>query len=320
MNIQNSISGHKTQCNTYCNIGYVIQHHVKCVMQLLTNDIPQFNFRLQTTKCLNTAIMLMQFLLGEKGLHIADACDTRAVISRHTTGVETNKQILLELQKQLFSKREKARTLYYVLLSDGYFPDANATDATDDQKYFPGHVFILEKVYDTLKRKHYFYFYQSYINKYSLSEHIEMNKGLKISGSRAQELINDLTGVLTAPSWSQENVRKWYDMTFADSTDLLDSQSKDKFFLCFRKAKTNTCLGKLRSYLNMKHKSLSKIDEKNMDDVYGNPNLYDNDIAPLSNKGMITEIESLLYKIHKSQIKKGQHNRMKTNSKNIKDP
>jgi len=286
-----------------CNIGYVIRNHVKCVMQLLTNDIPQFNFRLQTTKCLNTAVMLMQFLLGEKGLHIADACDTRAVISRHTSGMENNQQLLTELKRQLFSKREKSRTIYYILLSDGYFPEKQLDDTIEIQKdrYFPGHVFILEKLYSKSTNKHSFFFYQSYINKYSLSEHIEMNKGLKISSKRAEELINDLSSVINSPTWSHDNVKKWYDMTFADSTDLLNSQSKGKFFLCFRKAKTSTCLERLERYLKAKHKALSKIPRSAIANIYGNPNMYDTKIKPLSNGEMIVEIESLLYKISKSK-------------------
>ena len=70
----------RRSCTKYCDLGYVIKDHVKLLMQLLTNDLPQFNFKLQSTKCLNTAIMLLQFLIGEKSQGIADACDTRAVI------------------------------------------------------------------------------------------------------------------------------------------------------------------------------------------------------------------------------------------------
>jgi hypothetical protein len=281
-------------CTSYCDIGYVIKDHVKLLMQLLTNDLPQFNLKLQTTKCLNTAIMLMQFLLGDKGIKIANACDTRGVIARHTQGQEDNNVILTQLTKQLFSKREKSRTLYYILLSDGYFEK----DLLSQAKYFPGHVFILEKIYDSDINDHIFFFYQSYINQYTLNEHIQMNKGLKVSKSRAQQLINDLTHVLTSKTWDKDNVRRWYDMTFADSSDLLNSKSQQKFFLCFRKAKTTTCLQRLEKYLKSKQQiMLSKVEEGKADEVYGDVALYDNTIKPLTNKQMLVSTQALLSKI-----------------------
>lgn len=290
----------KTRCSKVCNIGFIIKNHVKCIMQLLTNDLPQFNLRLQTTKCLNTAVMLMQFLLGSKGLQIVDACDTRDVIDRHKNGIENNDNLLEQLKKQVLSKREKTRTLYYILLSDGYFPSQDQNN-NDVQKYFPGHVFILEKIYNSTQKQHIYYFYQSYINKYSLTEHIEMNKGLKISRKRAEELMNDLSYVLKSPTWNNDNIKKWYDMTFVDSSDFLATQSQQQFYLCFRKAKTTECLNRLKKYLLTKHSTISKLPSNQSGLIYGNEDLYDKNIKPLTNKQILIEIESLLYKIDKSQ-------------------
>lgn len=279
-------------CTTYCDLGYVIKDHVKVLMQLLTNDLPQFNLKLQTTKCLNTAIMLLQFLLGTNGMKIANACDTRAVIARHTKGEENNDEVIAQLTKQLFSKREKARTLYYILLSDGYFPQA---DPLGDSKYFPGHVFILEKIYDHNIKDHIFFFYQSYINQYTLNEHIQMNKGLKVSKIRAQQLINDLSHVLKSKTWDKDNVKRWYDMTFADSSELLNSQSQKQFYLCFRKARTTTCFQRLEKYLKSKHRLLLQaVQNGEADNIYGDASLYDTSIKPLTNKQMLLATQSLL--------------------------
>jgi hypothetical protein len=126
-----------------------------------------------------------------------------------------------------------------------------------------------------------------------------MNKGLKVSKSRAQQLINDLTHVMTSNTWDKDNVRRWYDMTFADSSDLLNSKSQQKFFLCFRKAKTTTCLQRLEKYLKSKQQILlSKVQEGKADDVYGDVTLYDNTIKPLTNKQMLVSTQALLSKIN----------------------
>lgn len=283
--------------NCRCDLGYIIKDHIHVLMQLLTNDLPQFNFRMQTTKCLNTAVMLIQFLLGNKGIQIADSCDTRAVIARHTEGTDNNDAILVDLRKQLFSKKEKARTLYYVLMSDGYFPSQTGTE----NKYFPGHVFILEKVWNAATRKHEYYFYQSYINKYTLREHIVMNKGLLVSTERTTELMNHLERVMKSETWSSDNVKRWYDMTFADSSNLLDSSSKQRFYLCFRKAKTSICLEKLEKYLQKLSKKLDKLPIALLDDVYGNSNLYEDPTKALTNKHMKSQIATLLNKIQVSK-------------------
>lgn len=263
---------HKRHCEQYCDIGYIIKDHVKVIMQLLTNDLPNFNWKLQTTKCLNTAIMLMFFLIGNKGLNIADACDSRAVTTRHTNGQEDNEIIIKSLYKQLFSKRERSRTIYYILMTDGYFPQANTSNGT---KYFPGHVFLLEKIYDSTIQQHVFYFYQSYINKYTLNDHIRMNKGLKISLQKTKQLINDLSEVIKAQTWDKENVRRWYQMTFADSSDLQNAQSHNRFYLCFRKTKTTTCLQRLERYLRNKHRSITKLAVSSANDIYGDTSLYE---------------------------------------------
>lgn len=278
-----------------CDIGYLIKDHMTCIVQLLTNDLPEYNFRLQTTKCLNTAVLLMNFLLGKQGLKMADSCDTKKVIERHQSGKETNAVIIDALRKQLMSTREKSRTLYYVLLSDGYFPKA------DTSVYFPGHVFVLEKVWDAAHQTHFYYFYQSYINQYTLNGHIERNKGLQISKQRVQHLIKDVETVLMSRTWTEENVKRWFDLTFTDSVNFKDSQSNGKFFLCFRKARVTTCLGRLEKYLTQKLVALRKMEKmekmENLDDVYGNASLYDQNAIPLSNQSMLDEIQILLRKI-----------------------
>lgn len=289
----------KNNIDCRCDLGYIIKDNIQMLMQLLTNDLPQFNFRLQTTKCLNTAVMLVQFLVGDKGLKMANNCDTRAVISRHTEGLDTNEGIIADLRQQLFSKREKKRTLYYILLSDGHFPTLK--DTTNSPKYFPGHVFILEKIWNTTSKDLSYYFYQSYINKYTLREHIAMNKGLLISEARAKELMDHLEKVLKAETWSSDNVKRWYDMTFADSSSLLDSNSKQRFFLCFRKAKTSVCLEKLEKYLKKHERILNKISVTEREDIYGDKNLYDDPSQALSNGEVLKQLKKLLGRINDSK-------------------
>lgn len=296
---QNVCSTKATARTQRCDLGFIVKDHLKCIFQLLTNELPEYNFRLQTTKCLNTAVMLMQFFLGKQGLQLARECDTRDVIQRHQSGLENNEGIIRKLQRQLLSRTEKSRTLYYILLSDGYFPNT----APKSDVYFPGHVFVLEKVWDEMQNDHHYYFYQSYINNYTLEGHIKYNKGLRIDRARVTELVSDLEQVLMSSTWSPSNIKRWYDMTFINTEGFRDAQSRNKFFLCFRKAKTDVCLTRLRVYLERIEKELDKLvstDATKIAVTYGNTELYDNDIIALSNGEMRMEVKALLSKIKKS--------------------
>lgn len=293
MNIRN------THC-ARCDLGYVIKDHITAIMQILTNELPQFNFRLQTSKCLNTSIMMMMLLAGKQGIDIANYCDTREVIKRHKTGEDQNTMILNDLKKQLFSKREKTRTLYYILLTDGYFPLASQSQQflPTQNVYFPGHVFILEKVWDVNESKHYFYFYQSYINQYTLQQHIEYNNGLKITWEKAQNLINNLEYVLNAKQWGEQNVKKWKEMTFTNSSKFNNTNSRGNFFLCFKKAKSKVCYDNLSSCLQRVLRQLKALPAEKDEIIYGDQSLYDDDAMPLTNKQLKQEALTLLSKIN----------------------
>lgn len=292
MNIRNS------RC-TRCDLGYVIKDHITAIMQILTNELPQFNFRLQTSKCLNTSIMMMMFLAGKRGIDIANYCDTREVIKRHKNGEDHNILILNDLKKQLFSKKEKSRTLYYMLLTDGYFPLEQELQSTTSQNvYFPGHVFILEKIWDANELKHYFYFYQSYINQYTLQQHIEYNNGLKITWEKAQNIINNLEYILNTKKWGEENVKKWKEMTFTNSSNFNNTTSYGNVFLCFKKTKSKVCYNNLSLCLRRVLRQLQGLPSDKDNIIYGDQSLYDESSSPLTNKQLKQEALTLLHKIN----------------------
>jgi hypothetical protein len=244
--------------------------------------------------------MIMTFLVGKKGIEIGDYCDTRAVIKRHKEGQDNNTAIMNNLKQQLFSKSEKSRTLYYILLTDGYFPpDSNVdTPSPSSDVYFPGHVFILEKIWDETEKKHYFYFYQSYINQYTLKQHIELNNGLKISLEKAKNLIDNLEYILNNDEWDEDNIRKWGKMTFTNSSKFNNTNSQGKFFLCFRKARSNSCYNNLLAYLTKVLKYINKLPPELNDEIYGDKSLYDSDSTPLTNMQMKQQVLSLMSKIY----------------------
>lgn len=272
----------------------IISPHVTALMQVLTNDFPQYNMRLITTKCLNTAILITFALLGQKGLHMVNQCDSNLTTQRHKAGIDNNEKVLQLLKNQLASKRERKSKLYYILLSDGYFPQENATT-----KYFPGHVIIVEKHFDPVAQKHFFRFHQSYINKYNFTQYNSVvNKVITLEN--VNNILNGLAKVMTTKVWNKSNIKIWAKLTNVDTTDFLNTVSKEKFFLCFRKTEINRCVSSLRKFIKGKIAEI-QLGNKNPDAIYGNDSLYQNPHIALTNKQITQDLQELLNKIEQHE-------------------
>lgn len=286
-----------SKCST-CTIGYIIKNYVKPLMQTLTNDIKEYYMRLLVTKCLNSSVMVSVFMLGrKKGVEVADYCDTEMTRQRHLEGKETNSSILESFRDDIFNKRIKTRYLYYILLTDGKFTYNNANK---EPQNFPGHVFLLEKVPGTKTETSYFNFYQSYINEYDLKEHVKKNNNtLKISYDKARSIFESLVYILNVDIWDETCVKMWKSFTFADTTNLIGSRSKDNVFLCIKKSKINNCLKYIKEYTKDKLKYLDKIPKQDINKIYGDQTLYDENQQPLSNIEMRTKLTHLYNDISK---------------------
>ncbi len=307
MNTERQLSIEK--CTKYkcerCDMGYILRNYVKPIMQCLTNDIKDYNMGLKTTKCLNSSLTLAFFMLGKKGIAIADYCDTVLVRKRHQDLKTDNNTMLMDmLEKQITHSVCKYRQLYYILITDSYFPHDDGKD-----RHFPGHVFILEKipgkVINGVRSKPYFYFHQSYINKYDYSGHIKKNNNtLELSLDRVKDMMKQIRYVISNQTWDENTVKYWKEITYVDTKNLLGAKSGGKMFLCFKKAKLTECIDRLDSYVTKKLKEISKLKLAQLNEVYGDVSAYDSDQIPLTVHEMKKSLESLqkTIKNYNSQI------------------
>lgn len=279
----------KTGCKP-CDIVYIIKDYIKPLMQLLTNDIRDYYMRLLTTKCLNSSVSISYFLLGyKKGIAMSNYCDTHLTRKRHNDGIDNNLQIVQQLKKDVLNRNFKYRYLYYILMTDASFPMKDQPD-----RFFPGHVFLLEKIPG--KPTPSFYFYQSYINEYDINGHYHKNnKTLKMPYNRTAELMDRLAYIITNPVWDERCVRFWKDFTHVDTSKTLQgSSSGNQFFICYRKTKATACLEHVKRYVDDK---LKTVDTSKPQDIYGDMKLYDADQNPLSNLEMYNQLASLQKRI-----------------------
>jgi len=325
-----------------CDIGYIIQDHIPAVMQLLTNELRDYGMQLMTTKCLNTAVMVWYLFLGERedDFKKASYCDARTVQRR---GREARRMGTEEFAKSEFNPvnvvenfgedlletledrnnnggdpkapRCGTRTLYYVMMTDadlprveGAKPSATVSSLLSsgpaETQFFPGHVYVIEKVWQGRNRNRY-NVYQSYINNYTLDGHARQNRSFSLSHSAARELVNNLRMMYTSPVWDEKHTRFWKTFTHVDVERYEGYQFSQQSYMCYRKANTTNCTSNLERFLRAKLEALeTAIAKKEVlpDEAYGDRRLYTGSqknvaISILTNAEMRDEIRALLRKL-----------------------
>jgi hypothetical protein len=295
MNVNNKLILQRCQLKRckQCDIGYIIKDYVKPIFQLITDDITDYNMRLLTTKCLNTAIVLSYCLLGPLGIKRAGYCDTQNVIDRHEKGIDNNRTILDNLKLDILDKTLPGRYIYYILITDAYFPYDNSSKS---EGFFCGHVLLLERIPNG--EEPFYYFYQSYINQYDFKGHYERNKGtLKMSWERVKNILENLDYTIMNGKWDEKVVNFWKDFTFVDTNDIKGSNSKGKLFLCYRRTPATECVKYLEDYSKEKLDYINKIPREQMNDIYGDETRYNSRQTPMTNGEIKTCLEKLLQQI-----------------------
>ena len=102
-----------------CTTAYIIRDHIRSIMQLLTNDLPEYNMQIVTTKCLNTAVMMAYLLLGSDALRHTGQCDVPNVRARHAHSPRTRQDVCAELYEAVLDPADMSHQLFYVMLTDG---------------------------------------------------------------------------------------------------------------------------------------------------------------------------------------------------------
>jgi len=280
-----------------CDIVYIIIHYITPLMQCVTNDIKDYHMQLITTKCLNTAVMLMFFLLGRKGISHANYCDSRDMVERHKKGTDNKKEIITRMQRVILSPHVKNRYIYYILMNDAEFPHP-----THGSVFFPGHVFLIERSYEDSRGIVHFNIYQSYINKYTLKEYYQqMNNTLRVKFVDIQRLLQKIKYILFANTWDVLCVKYWKDFTHVDTSNLLGAKHKDHLFICFSHEKLTTCIDNISKYAQDKLTDLEQS-KASPTDTYGDSSLYRKDQAkPLSNQEMKHSLQNILKDINKNK-------------------
>ena len=271
---------------TRCDVGYIIKDYIRPLMQAMTVYLHEYNMRLIETKCLNTAVMILVLFFGRKALKHTSHCDVHNVVDRHTKQIDTNDSVSQKLTKDILKKTSK-RFVYYIMLTDGYF---NKPDGT--REFFPGHVFVIEKI--PSEDNMFYYIYQSYIDQYTFGDFVNTYKSIKLSNKKVEYYLNSIQRMVTHKVWDEDFVKFWMDMTKVDTTHMLHGVPDNAFYICYRKVENLQCIKNVKSFVE---KTLTRISLGNPDVIYGDPNIYDTDSKPLTHRNLYIALKGLLFRL-----------------------
>lgn len=280
-----------------CDVAYVIKDHLPAVFQLMNVEVPSYNIQLQTTKCLNTAVIMLYMFAGEKALEATSFCDVPNVRARALTA-DFSLGVWTDLRNELMAPpvHDLPRMLFYVMLTNGKMP--LRTDSRMS-KMFPGHVFVLERLHGG----HRFNMYQSYIGHYDMSKQIDMVKSLSMSRARMNNVIGCLGRVVCKDVWDEQCTRDWKVVCLVDESRFMDHLVRGNICLCFRTVTTTACVEHLRILIDAalpKIRAVTGQSGKHGDQVYTGPapiTLMEPMLDPLTYSQMEEELMAIRDKL-----------------------
>ena len=270
-----------------CGVAQVVATHLTAVMQLLSNDpnLKDYNFEMRSTKCLNTAVMMMYLMLGRSAIEKADKCNSSEIANinwevkrRHGINIDTqvaNKLIASLLRKD--QDQTPSNELYYVLMShtamkfpSGTPPSGTPQNAEEEESVmFPGHVFVLERNVDSNGNRSY-NMYQSYLEHYDFAQHIDGKRdssqqqqvarsvrdninvqkkpdGAKIDEADLETHMKVIANGFAKQTWEQEDSDTWSAFTHSKNPEKFNGRDRSGIHICYQVVNVEQCSDQLRT-------------------------------------------------------------------------
>ena len=305
------------------DLSRMMRGNLKAVMQLLSRYLPEYRMSLLTTKCLNTAVMVMYLALGDAALISTRQCDVETVRRRRkdaytSRGISFDDMAIARRLKQRImhpSPRESGgRELHYVMLTDGQMPLAKSTTSTpttqtQQEVYFPGHVFVIESFQEETsggvpRRRH--RLYQSYINHYDVVTHTAMMHSSNggdatvpdIREADLETLLDGLVDMASRPVWDETMSAFWSWFARVPRAHAAQFEGYTRagvVLMCHRHVHADRCVRALRS-LARRALDDSSAHAGGYTAAWGDASMYDgvNGAKPLSVREMRAVLQSWL--------------------------
>ncbi len=243
---------------SHCAAISMISKYYDTIIQLMTKEISNhYNLQYNSTKCLNTCVILIYILFGAKQMMLSKSCNTHEVRARKSKTLMFQSDTISNLEKSLVRRNRNGSVFYYVMLTDAHLP------LNDTNIYFPGHTFIIEK---TVSRQ--YFIYQSYINNYNLHSYMQKQSCKPIDLSKMKQIIANLKTLCNGSYvWNDDMIKFWKDFTNVDTRQFRGARLQGIHF-CFKRYSSNTLHTNLERFTSYFIKRLDVLIKKQAYDYY----------------------------------------------------
>lgn len=299
------------------SISHAVSEHIPAVMQLMCVSSGKFvTLGMLTTKCLNTAMMMIFILTGVAGVKDAGTCSTDKVKRKRLAQIQrtVNNDSSQPYWTPAMALRDDVLnstvpTLFYVMLTHNPLVkpedvDSHPTTYSDDEKksedgvMFPGHVFVIESSGDGK-----YSLFQSYIGQYDLKDHLKFPQYLDMSKARMTELLDGLISMLHRATWTPATTAFWSELTHSDPVESKKFEGysiMERVLLCHREFPATECAKVLLDTIGATLAEIGDVDSSRDGEVYGNAEMFDVKdelrsyaVAPLTRGEMRTQLYTI---------------------------
>lgn len=234
-----------------CELVQLISKYYDVLIHTLSIELSNYYVidTTNTTKCLNTSIIIIYLLFRMQGVRRMKYCDTTNTRERIERGIENFDKSIRKFEKQLFSKRKMVpkSLFFYVMLTDSHeFTYPIPLSTSKQGPYFPGHTFLIEK-----HPNNKFTIYQSYINEFDLHTFMTTNGCLIFTEDQIKDMVATLAYICDhdrGHEWDINVNEQWKRLTGVDGTKFMGVKMKGVHF-CYKRFTTNQAIKNINSSL-----------------------------------------------------------------------
>lgn len=269
-----------------CDVGYIIKNHLQTVLQVLAVELDTISVPLQTTRCYYTAMLMVYLFLG----NIDSVGKCQAQKSKSSPDIPLT--VAESMKPKLLKEKPSNHAIFYILISHY----ETEKDSKDPYYYFPGHVFVLEKVPNSTR----FNMYQSYIQEYDMGQYIDNNKSISVGTTKLAKWLDGIIDMFTHP-WNEKTSAFWAEMTHTNAQELSNSLNgfdiNRHVKVCCHRSVVKSCDASLKK-LVLKHiKIIRGLDQEKLYSTYGTHPSELNEYTPKTAAAILQELEAIKTKL-----------------------
>lgn len=240
-----------------CDLGTLIHDHFNMLIDIFGKDLKDLGVESVYTKCLYTSVTILYILCGNKAIEGSLKCYVNNVKERMEGLSDSDVESHIKRDARDASMRilanNRRRMVYFMMITNAELPHAKNKERKD--AFFPGHVFVIDKLFYANEKFPRYKLYQSYINKYTLQDFSERKKKRKRNTNNNDNddkamdytyeemtvFLEKLSHLLNSKTWTSDNVKFWKEFTHVSAEYMKGYSLQPYIYFCYNELPAIRC-------------------------------------------------------------------------------